>query len=191
MQYRIAEAAIEEIKLRGLKFTIRDVAARLGISTKTLYQHFESKTDIISFLIEQAIEEMQQSELQMMKDTSLSLVQKIEQALLILPSAVAFIDIRALDELKKMYPLQWEKVNAYIQQGWDNIRLMVDQAIQQQLIRPFNMELLIQVYIGALYQLINHRASEDSRMSLTETLRGMVNMLMYGIVEIESELKSH
>jgi len=186
MQNRIAEAAIEEIKLRGLKFTIRDVAARLGISTKTLYQHFESKTDIISFLIERAIAEMQQSELQMMEDTSLSVVQKIEQALLILPSAGAFVDLRALDELKKMYPLQWEQVNVYIQQGWDNIRLMVEQAIEQQLIRPFDMELFIQMYVGALYQLMQHRASEGSRMSLSEALQGMVSILMYGIVETKS-----
>jgi len=182
MQHRIAEAAIEEIKQRGMKFTIRDVAARLGISTKTMYQHFASKTEIITYLIEQAIDEMKQSEEQLMKDRSLTLVQKMEQALLILPRAVAFMDIRALDELKKAYPTQWEQVDAYVQQGWNSIRLMVAEATEQQLIRPINMELFIHMYVGAFYQLMDQKTGTGNRLSLTEGLQGMVDILLHGIM---------
>lgn len=182
MQDRIAKAAIEEIKIRGLKFTIRDVAGLLGISTKTLYQYFESKEQIISFLIEQSIQEMKDAEARLIGDDSLSLIQKIEQALMMLPSAIAFIDIRTLDELKKLYPGQWKLVDSYVQEGWDNIRLLMDKGIQEQVIRPFDRELFIDIYIGALYQVMERRTREGSRMSIEEALRRTVDMLMYGIL---------
>ncbi|MCY9531405.1 TetR/AcrR family transcriptional regulator [Paenibacillus alvei] len=183
MQDRIAAAAIEEIKARGLKFAIRDVASRLGISTKTLYQHFDSKEQIITYLIEQSIQEMKDTEAQMMNDESLSVVQKVEQALMTLPSAFAFTDIRTLDELKKFYPDQWKLVDAYVQEGWDNIRLLIHQGVQEQHIRPFDMDLFIQMYVGALYQLMDRRANEGSRMSLEEALQRTVEMLLHGILK--------
>ncbi|GAA3400244.1 TetR/AcrR family transcriptional regulator [Paenibacillus hodogayensis] len=183
MQDRIADAAIEEIKARGLKFAIRDVASRLGMSTKTLYQHFDSKEQLITFLIEQSIQEMKDAEAQMMQEDSLPVVQKIERALMMLPNAFAFTDIRTLDELKKLYPEQWRLVEAYVQEGWENIRLLVDKGVQERSIRPFDIGLFIDMYTGALYQLMDRKTKEGGRLSLEEALRRMVDMLLYGIVK--------
>ncbi|SYX83019.1 TetR/AcrR family transcriptional regulator [Paenibacillus alvei] len=183
MHDRIVGAAIEEIKIRGMKFAIRDVASRLGISTKTLYQHFESKEQLITCLIERSIQEMRDSETRMMRDESLSIVRKLEQALMMLPSAFAFTDIRTLEELKKLYPEQWKLVDAYVQEGWDNIRLLIEEGIQAQIIRPFDMELFIDMYIGALYQLMDRRTREGNQLPLEEALRRTVKMLMYGVIE--------
>lgn len=187
MKDRIAEAAIQEIKSRGLKFSIRDVTGRLGISTKTLYQYFDSKEQIITYVIEQSIREMRDTEKQIMNNASLSIIQKLEQALMTLPSAFAFSDIRALDELKKFYPEQWKVVDAYVNKGWDNIRLLVKMGIQNDVIRPFDMELFIQMYVGAVYQLMDRTAAGGSRLSLEEALKRTVDLLLFGISKTSHE----
>ena len=40
---KIIDATVEEFKQNGLKFTMNDLAKRLGISKKTIYTVFESK----------------------------------------------------------------------------------------------------------------------------------------------------
>lgn len=182
MKDRIAEAAVQEIKSRGLKFAIRDVTSRLGISTKTLYQYFDSKEHIVTWIIQEAIQEMKDTEQRIMNDGSLSLIQKLKQALIILPSAFAFTDIRTLDELKRSYPEQWRLVDAYINEGWGNVRKLVNTGIEKQIIRPLDMELFIRIYVGAVYQLMDRGGAEERHLPLEEALTRTVELLLYGIV---------
>jgi AcrR family transcriptional regulator len=181
MKYRIAEAAVHEILQRGLKFSIRDVSGRLGISTKTLYQYFESKEQIISYIVKQSILEMKEKEQELMNDASLSTRQKLNRALIVLPRGFAFSDLRTLNELKKLYPHLWRTVDDYLNKGWDNIRLLVDEGIANGEIRPFDFELFIKVYVGALYHLMDGKATGHHDLSLEKTLASMVELLLTGI----------
>ncbi|MCD9020271.1 TetR/AcrR family transcriptional regulator [Cohnella sp. NL03-T5] len=181
MKDRIAKAATHEILQRGLKFSIRDVSDRLGISTKTMYQHFESKEQLIGFIVEQSVLEMQEKEKELMGDASLSTGQKLNQALTVLPSGFAFSDIRALDELRKLYPEQWMKMDHYLTQGWDNIRLLINEGIANGELRQFDVELFIQVYIGAVYRLMDVQAVGLRGLKLEKALSDMVEFMLIGI----------
>lgn len=44
---KIIDATVEEFKQNGLKFTMNDLAKRLGISKKTIYTVFESKQAVL------------------------------------------------------------------------------------------------------------------------------------------------
>ena len=47
MREKIIDATVEEFKQNGLKFTMNDLAKRLGISKKTIYTVFESKQAVL------------------------------------------------------------------------------------------------------------------------------------------------
>jgi AcrR family transcriptional regulator len=181
MKERIIQAATEAMMQWGLKFSIRDIASRLGISTKTIYQYFESKEQMISSILEQTIQEMREIEREVMDDSSLSIKQKLHKALVILPSGFAFHDIRIMHELKQRYPEQWRIVDDYVSNGWVNIRLLVEEGAAQGDLRPFDIELFIQVYIGAMYQLMDQQSVSKKAISLEDTLDQMVELLLVGI----------
>ena len=180
MKDKIAQAAVQEIAQRGLKFSIRDVAGRLGISTKTLYQHFESKEELVDHIVVQSIGNMVAEEEKLMKDDSIPLTDKLFLALTLLPQGVAFHDIRVMKELELRYPEQWRQIDAYMNTGWENIRLIIHEGAAAGIFRPFDVELFIQVYVGALYQLIDQYAS-GGRLTLQQALEQMVGFLMEGI----------
>lgn len=180
----IIQAATTEIRYRGLKFSIRDVTARLGMSTKTLYQYFSSKDALISAVIQQSIEEMRATERRIREDETLSLTDKLRQSLVILPGSMAFKDLRMLNELRIGYPEAWEYADKYMREGWDGIRLLTEEGIQSGKIRPFNFELFVQMYIGSIYQLTEHvLASRYDGLSFQEALNGIVDILLNGITE--------
>ncbi len=58
MQERILEAFLEEARESGLKFTMDDLAKRLAISKRTLYENFSSETLILETLIERTSDDM-------------------------------------------------------------------------------------------------------------------------------------
>ncbi|MGG1313753.1 MULTISPECIES: TetR/AcrR family transcriptional regulator [Cohnella] len=181
MKERIAQAAIQEIRQRGLKFSIREVAGRLGISTKTLYQYFASKEQIVEHIVLQSIEEMKEEERRVLGDPSLRIPAKLRQVLTNLPRGFAFRDIGILKELEQRYPKQWAAIDDYLQNGWDNFRVLVREGIETGDIRPFDIELFIDVYVGGLYRLMDRRAREGRDLSLETALARMVELLLAGI----------
>jgi AcrR family transcriptional regulator len=178
---RIAQVAIQEIRQRGLKFSIREVAGRLGISTKTLYQYFASKEQIVEHIVLQSIEEMKEEERRVLGDPSLRIPAKLRQVLTNLPRGFAFRDIGILKELEQRYPKQWAAIDDYLQNGWDNFRVLVREGIETGDIRPFDIELFIDVYVGGLYRLMDRRAREGRDLSLETALARMVELLLAGI----------
>ncbi|CAM3599242.1 TetR/AcrR family transcriptional regulator [Marinicrinis lubricantis] len=183
MKENIIQAVTKEIHQRGLRFSIRDVASQLGISTKTVYQHFESKEQMISSIVEHAVKDMMDIEKEVMANDTLSLQEKLYRALTVLPRRFVFQDVRILDELRQRYPQQWKVLDDYMNNGWNGILLLVEQGVEEGALKPFDMELFISVYVGALYQLMDQKRSDSRRMSLEEALAGMVDFLMYGITK--------
>lgn len=181
MKERIVQAVYQEMYHCGLKFSIRDLANRLGISTKTIYQHFESKALIIDYMVEQSIAEMMEAEKRVMDDASRSLHMKLQQALTIVPRALAAYDMRLLQELEAKYPSSWSKMDTYIHQGWDNIRRILLEGIAQGEFRHLDIECFIHVYIGAFHHWMDPRASRGSRLTLEKFVSQLTDLLLDGI----------
>lgn len=67
---------IEEIWEKGMKFSMDDLARRLGISKRTLYEHFSSKVEILETIIEQTAQEFDEKTRQIVEDSNLTLLEK-------------------------------------------------------------------------------------------------------------------
>jgi len=181
MKDRIREAAVQEIRRRGIKFSVRELAGSLGISTKTLYQHFASKEQLVADLVRHSIQGMRERESIVLNDASLSTERKLYEALIIVPQAFAFIDARLFHELKIAYPAQWRVLDEYMNKGWDNIRILVRQGVEEGSLRPFDVELFIDAYVGALYRMMDFEVSGSRGLPLDKALALTVDFLMYGI----------
>ena len=186
MKSRILQEASMEIARRGLKFSVRALTARLGISTKTLYQHFASKERIIASIVVQAVDQMKDREKRLLNDPALSVKQKLYDALVVLPQGFAFSDIRVMKELRIAYPDQWAIMDDYLNKGWDNIRLLIREGVVSGDFRDFDVELFIRVYIGAMYQLMDHGVAGHNGLRLEDALARVVDFMLLGIYENHS-----
>ena len=50
VRYKIIQATKQEINDKGKKFTLDEVAKKVGISKKTIYNNFEDKSEILHCL---------------------------------------------------------------------------------------------------------------------------------------------
>lgn len=189
MRERILQAVAAEVDYRGLKFSIRDVTSRIGISSKTLYQQFESKESLVLALVKQSIEEMRATEAAIREDKSRSTLEKLKQALIILPGGIAMKDVRLLDELRNGYPEAWRYADEYMREGWVGIRALVDEGIQQGFLQEFNFDPFVQMYIGSMYRLIEYQVARAGEMTLVEGITQVVDILLEGICSDKSDHK--
>src|SRR5690606_8945496 len=126
MKPRIMQAFIEETRNNGIKFTMDDLAKRLGISKRTLYENFSSKLEILESIIDMTFLEHSERSRVIREDETLKLEEKIRQTILIIPNHSEFYDLRVLEQLKRYYPEQWERVDRELNQ-WDELKQLLEE----------------------------------------------------------------
>ena len=70
----ILEGTIQAFNKKGLKFTMDDIAALLGISKKTIYTVFQDKNTLVSEMVDYCFDSIKESEQKVLSDTSLDTV---------------------------------------------------------------------------------------------------------------------
>lgn len=182
MRARIIDAFIEEIQYKGIKCTMDDVASRLGISKRTLYQHFPSKAELLDTVVEQTLKEADEKTEQIVQDSSLSLLEKIRSVMMVLPNHYELYDLRILEQMKRHYPEQWKKINDNLQDDWDVLRTLIEQGMKENLIVTNNVSLIMKLIIDATNSTLDQRFYLENNISVTKALEEIVNILLHGLV---------
>ncbi|WGV62051.1 TetR/AcrR family transcriptional regulator [Brevibacillus brevis] len=173
---------IEEIRDKGMKFSMDDLAKRLGISKRTLYEHFSSKVEILETIIQQSFEEGDEKTQQILADKSLSLIDKIKGVMMVLPTHYEFYDLRILEQMKRYYPEQYAQVEASLSEDWQTLRLLLEQAIREGLIVNMDVTLMLKVIVDALNSTLDQRFYMKNQITVSEALSAIVDVLLFGLV---------
>ncbi|WP_337033431.1 TetR/AcrR family transcriptional regulator [Paenibacillus illinoisensis] len=183
---RILDITRQKVIRSGFRFSMNDLSKQLGMSTKTVYEFFPSKEDLLKDLLDASLTEIVQKEQQLMSNTSLSLPSKLRQALVMMPDDLGMFDLRRLSELQRYYPAVWSQLDLFITNHWDEIRQLVHTGQASGELRSFDTEVFVQVYIGGLYRLMEQSASGSRNGStLSAALQEMVDMLLEGVLPKE------
>ena len=69
MKKRILDGATAELEQHGTSFRMDDLATRLGMSKRTIYEHFRSKDEIIEALLTDWLDELHRHHRSVLEDT--------------------------------------------------------------------------------------------------------------------------
>jgi len=181
MKERITNEAIFLIQQKGLSFTISDLAKSLGTSKRTIYQHFSSKDDIIDSIIENLTLQIKNKEEEILHDKSLNLLKKITQVLICVPEEFNTMDIRLLVDLKRLHYNQWVKIDEFLKQEWDLVIKLMEEGIKTGVIREINLQLFVELYLGAINQIYQPNFSLNTKLTMSEILKSVIDILLNGI----------
>ena len=168
----ILEGTIQAFNKKGLKFTMDDIAALLGISKKTIYTVFQDKNTLVSEMVDYCFDSIKESEQKVLSDTSLDTVGKIRAILGVLPEGYKDIDFRQLYLLKDKYPKIYKKVEQRLETGWETTIALIQQGIHEGTVRPME---------ATLEQFFQRDILITNQISYNEALEEVVNILVDGI----------
>ena len=110
MRERIMDAALIEFSDKGIKFTMDDVAKRIRISKKTIYNFFKNKEVLLLETIDFGFAEVQKQKKEIVNDKDMDIIDKIKNVLIAIPEKYKGFDWRLIYQISEKYPDAYEKI---------------------------------------------------------------------------------
>lgn len=181
LKTRILEGVITVFNQKGLKFTMDDIAAELGISKKTIYTVFADKTSMFYAMVDYIFDQVKESEARIMEDPSLTTRERLEKILIVLPESYQEVDFRKLYELESRYPEIYEKVAIRLETGWENTYAVLTQGMEEGCFRRVPLSVIQSMVAGTIEQFLTRQNLQQEGISYMEGLQELVRILMDGI----------
>ncbi|MEM6629682.1 MAG: TetR/AcrR family transcriptional regulator [Bacteroidota bacterium] len=157
-----------------------DLALLLRVSKSTVYEYFGTKEEILSYVVEVKIEEMQ-----LLKD---DLIPKflaaphdlvhLQAYLLALPKGIS---AHFLQELKQHFPTVWGKVWEYLENLLDDLRSYYEVGISSGSFQPISPQLLVMIDRFFLTQLFAPPDFLGEDYSLEKMVKEYVKLRFEGL----------
>lgn len=179
----ILEGTIQAFNKKGLKFTMDDIAALLGISKKTIYTVFQDKNSLVSEMVDYCFDLIKESEQKVLADTSLDTIGKIRAILGVLPESYRDIDFRQLYLLKDKYPKIYKKVEQRLETGWETTIALIQQGIREGTVRPIKIPIIKTMLEATIEQFFQRDVLITNQISYNDALEEVVNILVDGITQ--------
>jgi AcrR family transcriptional regulator len=185
MRTRIMSAALAELDEHGVRFTMSNLAARLSISKRTLYEHFESKEVLVESIVDDIIADLRVQRLAIVNNPDLDLKEKLIKMLTVRSRVFADVNDRVKLELGSQYPGLCKKAHKSQEEQWDVIDAVLKEGIRDGCFRPIFVPVLRKVLQGAVNEIIDYDFLLQQRTSFDEMIGHITDILIYGIMAPE------
>lgn len=175
-------ATLEKINLRGFKFTMSDLTKRLSISKSSLYEHFSSKDELISTILDIVLNDFETQE-EKIYHSDLPIIEKLKAILTITPQNFEPFHNRVYDDLRLTYPAQWEKVTKFRNERMDRLTALLSQGMEVGIIRHVNMGVIQQIIASTTNDLISYQFLTKNNMTYPDAVSAMLDILIFGLRE--------
>lgn len=180
---------IEKIKpvIRRNKFSqlkIDDIAKYMDISKVTLYKHFSSKDEIIQRVVMYYINYLQGADT-VVKDDSVSYVERFQMTFLQSLICVTFISDLFLNDLKEFYPNHFENLAAAQQSRIKNLQTFFESGMKQKIFNKLNAVLFMVQDDAVLRRFMEPSFSIQYDVTLKQAIIDFYKMKEYQLLKPE------
>ena len=171
---------------RGIKFTMDELASRLCISKKTLYEIVRSKEELICRALVYYFDAVEREQATIRGDNSLNALQKVEGLLCVVPR-MPFRDYR-IRELRRVFPEAYLRLTAWLETGWEKTFAVMDEAVAEGALISFDHALFAKIYAYVVEGMMLEREARTTA-DFAEEQKRAVRMLLGGICSEEGRKK--
>ncbi len=186
LQQQILETATELFRTKGLKFTMQDVAAEMHVAKKTIYKLYQSKEELLLDLVKTGFERIQKTKRDIL-ESDLPLKEKIGAVLIAMPDDYRTLDFRRLQGIEEKYPSVWKAIDAELDSEWEPIFEVLQQGMRDGIINPVSLPVLKQIVMSSIDSFMYTDMLSASGISYQKALEYMVDILMKGVLNDQTE----
>lgn len=189
---QVLDAALAVFGRKGIRFTMDDVAKEAGMSKKTLYVLFADKQALLSDVVEYCFASIKAAERQVIGDSSLSTLQKIQKILGVMPENLLRMDFRNLYLARIRYPYLYEKVAVHLESDWEPTLDLIRQGQEDGTIRQFSVPVFRTILSSCIETFLTSDVLNQAGLSYAEGLEELTQIMVQGILQdpsLEKELR--
>ncbi len=179
---RIMEGAITCFREKGIRFTMDDLAEKLGMSKKTIYTVFAGKHELLVAMVEHVFFSIKESENKVLWDKNLTTVEKLRKLMGVFPDAYRDINFQGVFELREKYPEIYEIVEEKLETGWEATIALLEQGMTEGTIRKISIPIFKMMFEASLEQFFQRDILQKNSISYQQALTEVVDILIDGVV---------
>ena len=185
MKDRILETARDKFFQLGFaRVTMDEIARDLGISKRTLYEHYASKETLLREVLKRLTEEIETRIEATLRDKSTDFLDKLIQVWTFLASKLSKIGPLFQSDLQRHAPEIWREVDArrarIIQQKFGEL---LKKGVQNKTFRrDIDVQFLILIYSTLIQRIINPETLSQLPFSASQAFEAILRVLFEGIL---------
>lgn len=185
MKQRILDAAVAEIELHGSSFRMDDLAKRLNISKRTLYENFHSKNEIIERILFDKSQDFYNLHKQILEDDNLDTVTKLKRYFTVKSDLYATISGGHYRLMFASVPSLVDQVMRTAEKDWELLGNFLKEQQRLGVIKDVDIDVLILMFKGVLRIVFYDSLAnpEDCKELLSEAM----NLILHGILNEEDK----
>ena len=191
---RILNKVRELFFKRGFnKVTMDELALELGMSKKTLYNHFDGKSQMLKQVIQDLKSELTSGVDRILIDEDLNFVEKLTSILSFIGDKLSGMEAPFISDLRKSYPELSKELDNYKKEAaFSRFSSLLDEGIRKGYVREgIDKSMVVVLYASIIDWVINPENTDQVpdalRNSLphktTDMFKGMVEVMLKGILK--------
>jgi len=191
VKMRIIQAADELFFTYGYgRVTVDEIAAKLGMSKKTLYKHFRGKEGLLTAVIEQFAKEISDGIDHVFSNPDLDFLAKLTQMLAFMGEHMPKIESRHMLAIRLEAPEVWTRIMVLREQTIQHkFSLLLHEGVQAGVIRAdVNLELVQFMILSNLQTLMHPERLSMLPLTAVQVLDATINIIFAGILTKEGRL---
>ncbi|MXQ54936.1 TetR/AcrR family transcriptional regulator [Shimazuella alba] len=178
---RIINTAFELFNVKGYRsVTLSELASKLGMSKKTLYQHFTGKEDIAEAVITEKMKQLTY-QINQSKSVSDNPLAEIKLTLLGIKKQIMMINPLFLYDIEKYIPSLWAKIERFRAEKLTFMIKLLEQAQEKGWIKSIQPKLAAHVFVSTVQTIVQPKFLSQNHYSVGEALDALIEIFLTGI----------
>ncbi len=184
VQHQLAIKAMVYFQNNGVKkITMSRLASDLGISKTTIYNHFESKGDLLQAAITYKLSVISEYET-VLQNITLPYTERYRKAFLFFCVQLFDVSTRLMNEIREYYPELWKQVTKFQKKTFLNLKEYYELGVELGVFRPGLNPVLLSLDDQRFFEMLGmQQVLEEHQIEVLEAFNHHYRMKFQGIVD--------
>ena len=179
----VLRVALEELNQCGPAFHMDDLARRLHISKRTLYENFSSKQEIVKNAILSVMDDLYTHHVKLIEDESKTVEEKLLTYFDARSEMVEILSLRQYEAILRKMPEIAAELAEASKRDWDLLLNFLQDVAQSDEYKDFYVFALLHMLMGAATNILNHldELEDDKYYTYPKYMEECMRIVLYGI----------
>lgn len=180
MEQKIIDAALEEIRIHAMKFTMEDLTRRLHISKTSLYKMVPSKDALIQAIIDRKISAFRKNEEDVLRSDN-NADEKLMRLVHLYTDAFGIMGSHIASDLQGMYPKIWSQWQEFQRERVRTVMELIRAGIETGVYRPVSLPIAEASLTASIAAVSDPAFLHRHDVSYRDTIEALGDLILYGL----------
>ena len=182
MDEKVVLAAIEEMKIHALRFTMDDLTKRLHMSKTSLYKIVDTKEKLIHEILNYLMKSFEEEE-KLIREETKTAQEKVTRFVAEYTRMFNFLESGVYEDLKNLYPNEWQLCEKFRQHRVEVLLQFINEGMLKGEFRQVNSIVLQRCLLLMSSMLADTKFLSENDLTYSQAIESMRDLIFHGILK--------